>query len=36
MKVLQKSKIEEDHLYRYAITERNVLSLSKHPFLVKL
>jgi len=36
MKVLQKSKIVEKNLTRYALTERNVMSVSNHPFIVGL
>jgi len=36
MKVLLKSKILAHNLKRYAITERNILSSSNHPFIVKL
>ena len=36
MKILQKSKIPELNLVRYAMTERNVLSNSKHPFIIGL
>ncbi|CAD8065274.1 unnamed protein product [Paramecium sonneborni] len=36
MKVLHKSKIQKQNLTRYALTERNVLSLTKHPFIVRL
>jgi len=36
MKVLQKSKIIQNNLKRYAITERNILSTADHPFIVKL
>jgi hypothetical protein len=34
--VLFKSKIIEHNLIRYAMTERNVLSVTDHPFIVKL
>lgn len=34
MKVLKKDKIIEKNLTRYAITERNVMSVSNHPFIV--
>lgn len=36
MKVLNKSKIKAHNLIRYASTERNVLSVSDHPFIVGL
>ncbi|EGR28006.1 protein kinase domain protein [Ichthyophthirius multifiliis] len=36
MKVLQKSKILNNNLTKYALTERNILSSIKHPFIVKL
>lgn len=36
MKVLCKDKIFEHKLARYALTERNVLSVVSHPFIVKL
>ena len=36
MKVLRKERIMGQNLLRYAIAERNVLSLSNHPFIVKL
>ncbi|KRX04831.1 Protein kinase-like domain [Pseudocohnilembus persalinus] len=36
MKVLHKSKIEKYNVTRYAQTERNVLSITDHPFIVKL
>ena len=36
MKVLRKEKIMGQNLLKYAIAERNVLSLSHHPFIVKL
>ncbi|CAD8119427.1 unnamed protein product [Paramecium sonneborni] len=36
MKVLHKSLIIKQNICRYAITERNVLSVSSHPFIVKL
>lgn len=34
MKVLQKSKIMEKNLTRYALTERNVMSVTSNPFIV--
>ena len=36
MKVLHKSKILKHNLIEYALTERNVLTLTNHPFIVKL
>ena len=36
MKVLEKSKVLKQNLVRYAMTERNVLCLAKHPFIVSL
>lgn len=36
MKVLTKSKIIGNNLTRYAVTERNVMSIVSHPFIVKL
>ncbi|OMJ86471.1 hypothetical protein SteCoe_11963 [Stentor coeruleus] len=36
MKVLQKDKILKQNLVKYAVTERNVLSYVKHPFIVTL
>ncbi|CAK58167.1 unnamed protein product (macronuclear) [Paramecium tetraurelia] len=36
MKVLLKNMIFEQNICRYAITERNVLSVTSHPFIVKL
>ena len=36
MKVLKKDKIVEKNLTRYAMTERNVMSVSNHPFIVGL
>ena len=36
MKVLRKDKILGRNLTRYALTERNVLSISNHPFIVSL
>jgi serine/threonine protein kinase len=36
MKVLKKDKIIGRNLTRYALTERNVLSVSNHPFIVSL
>jgi hypothetical protein len=36
MKVLRKERIIGHNLLKYAMAERNVLSLSNHPFIVKL
>lgn len=36
MKVLRKDRILNQNLTRYAKTERNVLSIMNHPFIVKL
>jgi serine/threonine protein kinase len=36
MKVLNKEKIMRQNLVKYALTERNVLSLTDHPFIVRL
>jgi len=36
MKVLYKSKVMKHNLTKYAITERNVLSLTNHTFIVKM
>ena len=36
MKVLRKERIMGQNLLKYALAERNVLSLSHHPFIVKL
>lgn len=36
MKVLQKNKLMGQNLVKYARTERNVLSYTKHPFIVGL
>jgi len=36
MKALDKSKIAKNNLIKYARTERNVLTLTNHPFIVKL
>jgi protein-serine/threonine kinase len=36
MKVLAKDKLMSRNLIKYAITERNVLSYIKHPFIVGL
>eukprot|EP00347_Sterkiella_histriomuscorum_P015416 403357105 len=36
MKVLSKSKIKQQNLIKYALTERNVMSVMHHPFIVRL
>ena len=36
MKVLRKERIIGQNLLKYALAERNILSLSHHPFIVKL
>lgn len=36
MKVLEKDKIMKQNLIKYALTERNVLSVTNHPFIVKM
>ena len=37
MKILEKEKVLKDNLARYALTEKNVLSVvGKHPFIVGL
>ena len=36
MKVLSKSKIKQQNLIKYALTERNVMSVMQHPFIVRL
>jgi serine/threonine protein kinase len=36
MKILQRSKIESANLLKYALTERNVMSYIRHPFIVSL
>lgn len=36
MKVLSKKKIMSNNYIKYAMTERNVLSFTHHPFIVKL
>jgi serine/threonine protein kinase len=36
MKVLSKEKVMTKNLKRYALTERNVMSVINHPFMVKL
>lgn len=36
MKVIAKSRIASHNLFKYAMVERNVLSLTNHPFIVKL
>jgi protein-serine/threonine kinase len=36
MKVLAKQKVLNQNLLKYAKTERNVLSYTRHPFIVSL
>ena len=36
MKVLPKSKIFKHNLIRYAVTERKVMTMLNHPFIIKL
>jgi ankyrin repeat protein len=36
MKVLNKDRVTGQNLVKYAMTERNVLSITNHPFIVKL
>jgi len=36
MKVLSKQKVISNNYTKYALTERNVLSYSSHPFIVQL
>lgn len=36
MKVLDKDRIMAQNIFKYAMTERNVLSLTSHPFIVQL
>ena len=36
MKVLEKKRVMGQNIVRYALTERNVLSLVEHPFIVRL
>ena len=36
MKVLDKKRIEKQNIFKYAMTERNVLSIINFPFIVKL
>lgn len=36
MKILEKQKVLKQNLVRYALTERNVLCLAQHPFIVSL
>ena len=36
MKMLYKNKVENQGMLRYVQTERNVLCVSKHPFIVGL
>lgn len=34
--MLRKNEIIDNGLYKYAITEKNILSMVEHPFIVKL
>ena len=34
--MLDKNQIIENNMYKYAITERNILQIADHPFIVKL
>ena len=36
MKVLNRTKIKQQNLIKYAITERNVMAHMNHPFIVRL
>ena len=36
MKVLDKNRIAKQNIFKYAMTERNVLSIVHNPFIVKL
>lgn len=36
MKVLEKDKLMKQNLIKYALTERNVLSITNHPFIVRM
>lgn len=36
MKVLSKRQIVSQNIVKYAVTERNVLSITQHPFIVKM
>lgn len=36
MKVIEKNKLKVSNLAKYALTERNILSIMDHPFIVKL
>jgi serine/threonine protein kinase len=36
MKIMEKSKVAKGSLLRYAVTERNVLSYIRHPYIVSL
>lgn len=36
MKVLHKNKVMRNNLVRYAMTERNIMSLTNHNFIVKM
>jgi len=34
--MLDKNQIIDNNMYKYAITERNILQIVDHPFIVKL
>ena len=36
MKILKKERVFKNNLKRYVMTERNVLSVSKHPFICSI
>lgn len=36
MKILKKDRMIKDNLMKYAKTEKDVLSIMSHPFIVKL
>jgi serine/threonine protein kinase len=36
MKMLNKRKLQAHNLFSYATTEKNVLAMMNHPFIVKL
>ncbi len=36
LKILRKKEILENNMYKYAITERNILEIADHPFIIKL
>jgi len=36
LKVLQKSRLLNQNLMKYAVTERNIMTHTNHPFIVKL